>query len=306
MNRYEAVNALDLGQSPTQREIRLAYYGIDKAVRTQDFQGEEKLSARVLGLRSHAREARDYLLSGGSGSMGADGILGRVGRGKPKGETIKVSAQEDARARLTGLDIVRRCIASYREDQVGRVRGSLMAFLLCVVVGFVCVRFLRAMPRVAVMLVLVAVIVAASVVLTGAQHESRAARAHLLSIDDLMHGLKVSLGIPDPEYVPPEERERETGPARLWKRVRAWARRVADWFLRAVGRRERERQESLQDHVVVQDRLVGAPRQPAEPAEPEGLDEVEEPGESGELPAVRDEEVIDSRDARTGGGVAGR
>lgn len=252
MNRYEAINVLDLEQSPTSREIRLAYYGIDQAVRSQDFTGQDKLSARVLGLRTHAREARDFLLSGKADTKGAGGILGRVAKARPKGETLKVSAEEDARARLDGLDIVRRCIGSYREDQMGKVRGSLTALVLCVVVGFITVRYLRAMPRIAAMLVLVAIIVAASVVLTGAQHESRAARTHLLAIDDLMHALKVKLGIPDPDYVSPQERERETGLARLWKGIRDLARGVADWFSRLLRRQERKERPDAQQHQDAQ------------------------------------------------------
>ena len=227
LNKYEALRALDLDETANEQDVRLAYYGIDKAISSQSFEDEGKVTTLVDTFKAYSLDARDFLLANGVDADGNDGMVDRVFRRKVKTEKLKVSAADDAWARLSGFDLLRGRLLSMRENELSKIRSCIVALVLCVVVSFITIRFLRATPRFVVEGVLLAIIIFASVVLTDAQKWSKIVKAHVTDIDDRAHALKEKLGIDDPDYVPPEQRVEGNAFTRFWGRVCAAFSRLA-------------------------------------------------------------------------------
>ena len=103
--------------------------------------------------------------------------------------------------------------------------------LVCVVAGFIALRYVRAIPaRITIFAAIAVAAVASSTGFTASHLQCRSARRYLLDIDARIRDLRVALGIEEP---PSEEDERSGGIVgwfkRLWERVREWwqARREA-------------------------------------------------------------------------------
>lgn len=237
MNRLEALHALDLDETATDSDVRLAYYGIAKAVSSQDFSGEDQIQGRVDGFLAHAKEARDYLLANGAvKSKRTGGMVDKVLRARPKEEKIKVSALDDKWARLSGLQQLRVFLLSYRDHEQTLRNRSVLILIACIVASFIMIRYLRAAPRVVAIALLAVIAVFGSTVFTTSQVRCRHARSHLLDLDERIQGLSADLGLEtnEPDRMLPAKAE--SAPARAWHAI------VAKWH--ALTARWRARRES--------------------------------------------------------------
>ena len=210
VNRFEALNVLGLDEQASDVDIRLAYYGVQKAVESHDLSDNEHLVVRVNALRDRAKEARDFLLTHGTGaprpgsSAGprrTGGVVGAAfGRKKRAPEKLSVTSDEEKKARLDGLEAVRVCLLTYRDGQASRRLTCLVVILICIVVGFIVLRYIRAMPpRIASFSVIAVAAIAGSTGFTAAHLQCRSVKRHLLEIDETIHGLRVDLGLDDPD-----------------------------------------------------------------------------------------------------------
>ena len=204
VNRYEALNALGLEEGAGEQDVRLAYYGLQKAVATQDFSDKDKLAARVEAQLARAKECRDFLLENGTGAAGkagrSGGVAARVLGGRKRApQKLEITAERDKQARLAGLERLRINLLTYRDHEASHRLTCLVAILLCVVVGFIAFRYVRVLAPRAMLLVAVCVAaIASSTGFTSAHLQCRAARRHLLDIDERIHALRVELGIEEP------------------------------------------------------------------------------------------------------------
>lgn len=210
VNRFEALNVLGLDEQASDGDIRLAYYGVQKAIESHDFSDNEHLVVRVGALRDRAKEARDFLLThgtgaptpgGSSGPRRTGGVVGAAfGRKKRAAEKLSVTSDEEKKARLDGLEAIRVCLLTYRDGQASRRLSCLVVILICIVVGFIVLRYIRAMPpRIASFSVIAIAAIAGSTGFTTAHLQCRSVKRHLLDIDERIHELRVDLGLDDPD-----------------------------------------------------------------------------------------------------------
>lgn len=270
VNRYEALHALGLDETATERDVRLAAYGIEKALASQTFQGEDKLCRAFEAIGRHCQEARAYLLTHKKSVKGDDGLLGSVFKKKVPESKLSISAEESAGACIKGYQLVQIRMISMREHHLSRVRSCVPALLLCIVVGFIMIRYLRGTPRYAVGCLLLAVIICVSVVLTDSSRQIRAIRRHFLDMDQKIQELGVRYGlVPErliqltlasPWYVRAWRRVRRLF-HRLYVRLRVWL-----WRRRkaAAKRGQTRAQALLPAGMQGQTRKTGQP-QTAEP-----------------------------------------
>ena len=66
MNRFEALNVLGLEEGASQQDVRLVYYGVRKAVETQDFTTNDRILMSVTAMRERVKEAHDFLIANGT------------------------------------------------------------------------------------------------------------------------------------------------------------------------------------------------------------------------------------------------
>ena len=245
VNRFEALHILDLDETATDEDVRLAYYGIDKALRSQAFDENERLWPRVRGFGDHAREARDFLLANGAKAAGGAGAaMGRAFRAtKKRGERLRVSAEDEAWARLSGLQSLRAFVLSYRDGQLSTRRTALMVLAACVVASFFALRFLRGMPRIVGFCVLAVVAVAGSTALTTSMRQCAYVRDVVDAMDRDILRLRVRLGIaeePDDDADGGAQAS-DDGANALVRWWRALCRRVRAWAARRREAREARR-----------------------------------------------------------------
>ena len=191
MNRFEALHTLGLEENASDDDVRLAFYGLEKAIKAFDFSDSERIAARVEGLLGRAREAKRFLLNARNQTIARKV---RAYASKQRGKLV-VTPVREREARLHGLEQLRALLVSYHGDERNKRRASILTLVVCVVVGFVALRYLRGTPRVAAFAVLGAVAVGGSTVLTAAHLQVRKARAHVLELDDAIAGLRRELGL---------------------------------------------------------------------------------------------------------------
>ncbi len=195
MNRFEALHALGLEENASEEDVRLAYYGLEKAVGAFDFSDSERIDQRVKGMVEHAKESRNFLLSVRNQTVARKV---RSFAAKQRGK-LSVTPVEEKTARLHGLEQLRGVIVSYHSEERSKRRGSIIALLACIVVGFIGIRYLRGGPRVVAFSIIGAIAVAGSTILTASHLQVRKARAHVLELDDAIAGLRRELGLEPPE-----------------------------------------------------------------------------------------------------------
>jgi hypothetical protein len=197
MNRFEALHALGLDESATGEDVRLAYYGFEKAVKAEDFSDSERIDNLVQGSLQRAKDARDFLLNPHNRALGGM----KTNRSASRGASVKVTRSEEQAARLKGSEQLRLVLVSYLSDQRFRRRNAILWLVLCIAVGFVVLRYLRATPRYVAFAVLGAAAIAGSTVLTTSHLQVRRSRAHVLQLDEKIERLKRALGLvpEDPE-----------------------------------------------------------------------------------------------------------
>lgn len=195
MNRFEALHALGLEENASEEDVRLAYYGLEKAVSAFDFSDSERIDQRVKGMVEHAKESRNFLLSVRNQTVARKV---RSFAAKQRGK-LSVTPVEEKTARLHGLEQLRGVIVSYHSEERSKRRGSIIALLACIVVGFIGIRYLRGGPRVVAFSIIGAIAVAGSTMLTASHLQVRKARAHVLELDDAIAGLRRELGLEPPE-----------------------------------------------------------------------------------------------------------
>ena len=179
MNRFEALHALGLEENASEEDVRLAYYGLEKAVGAFDFSDSERIDQRVKGMVEHAKESRNFLLSVRNQTVARKV---RSFASKQRGK-LSVTPVEEKTARLHGLEQLRGVIVSYHSEERSKRRGSIIALLACIVVGFIGIRYLRGGPRVVAFSIIGAIAVAGSTILTASHLQVRKARAHVLAHD---------------------------------------------------------------------------------------------------------------------------
>ncbi len=214
MNRFEALHTLDLDDSANDSDVRIAYHGIIKAAEELQPIDDEQISNRVSRFLEQAEQARDFLLANGTKARRTGGLVNKVMNAGKVQEKLKVSTADDAWARLSGFKQIRSLLLSYRDNAMTWRRDSIIMLVLCVVVGFVAIRYLRAAPRVVASIVMGVLAIAGSSILTTSQLKCRRSRAVLLDIDERIHKLSVSLGIeeePEESSQAPEESPQEPG-----------------------------------------------------------------------------------------------
>ena len=215
MNRFEALHALGLDETATEQDVRLAYYGIAKAVDSQDF-GEEQLAPQVKGMLNRAKQARDFLLVNGTQSGQRVSAASRFAQAakSSKPEKLSITSSEDAQARLTGFDRLRMQLLGYRDTQLSRRNMSIILIVVCIAVGFIVLRYVRAMaPRMTATVIIAIFAIIGSVTLTTAQKHCRTVNAHLLDINARMAELRVKLGIAEPL-------ETDDRPPTIWESIK--------------------------------------------------------------------------------------
>lgn len=212
VNRFEALNVLGLDEQASEDDIRLAYYGLRKAIEAQDFSDNEHIAVRVNALSDRTKEARDFLLTHGTGAPGTSragsasgarrtgGVMGRAFSRKKAPSKLSVTSEEEKKARLDGLESVRVCLLTYRDGQASRRLTCLVVILICIVVGFIVLRYIRAMPpRIVSFSVIAIAAIAASTGFTASHLQCRNTKKHVMAIDEQIAELRHDLGLDDPE-----------------------------------------------------------------------------------------------------------
>lgn len=191
MNRFEALHTLGLEENATDDDVRLAYYGLEKAATAFDFSDSDQIAHRVSGMLDRAKESRTFLLNARNQTV-ARKVQSYSAKQRGK---VAVTPVEEQTARLHGLEKLRALLISFLYNERSRRRTSIFVLIGCIVVSFVILRYLRGMPRVAVFAVLGAVAIAGTTVFTAALLQVRKARAHVASIDGKIAELRTALGL---------------------------------------------------------------------------------------------------------------
>ena len=199
MNRFEALNILGLEEGASEQDVRLAYYGLEKAVESCDFGDSEQLATASENMLLRAGRARDFLLSD------RHQTAARKSRSAPAAKSSKklqVSAEQQKTVLLRGFEKLRNLFLSFLENDRTKVRYSLVVIALVIVACFIVIRFLRAAPRYVAVGILAAFAVTASVILTTSQLRVRKTRGFLAGLEERIELLKRELGLveePEPD-----------------------------------------------------------------------------------------------------------
>jgi|GEM_PF-2500985 len=202
MNRFEALHALGLEDGASDEDVRLACYGIEKAVASFDLSEEENLARRAEGLVDHARASKKYLLSSRS-KTAARKVHEHSANRKAR---LNVTPVEEKAARLRGYERLRLQFVSYFNGERGKRRGSVILLVVCIVVSFILLRYLRGMPRVVGFGVIGAAAIAGSTILTQAHMQVKKVKPYILDIDARILALRQELGL-----VPREDEQDDAG-----------------------------------------------------------------------------------------------
>ncbi len=193
MNRFEALNVLNLEETASEDDVKLAYYGIEKAVEETDYGEDPKVVGQVEGMLNRAREARDFLLNPRNRTS-ARQVRSYTDR-RNKGP-VKVSRTEAQTARLHGLERLRTTLVSILGNERYRRNCSIASLLGCVVVGFIILRYLRLMQlRIIAFIVLAAAAIAGSTILTNSQMQIRRLKPYVVDLDSKILDLRLDLGL---------------------------------------------------------------------------------------------------------------
>lgn len=192
MNRFEALNTLGLEETATDDDVRLAFYGLEKAVQSTAYGDDPRVNGQVDGLMNRAKEARDFLLSSRNKSAAT---RVRSYTDKRRGP-VKVSPMEAKTAQLHGYERLRTLLMSVLSNERHKRNMSILALLLCVVVGFVLLKYLRLMQvRIVAFIILAAVAIAGSSILTSSQLRIRKLKPYVLDLDAVIINLRRDLGL---------------------------------------------------------------------------------------------------------------
>ena len=195
MNRFEALHTLGLEDGATDDEIRLAYYGIERSIEPNEFADIESVRRSAAGLLDRAKQSRDYLLDLNANKTAAQMVVERA-VGRKKKPKLSITAEQDKRARLNGLEKMRLIAVSHLDSQRTARNMSILAIVICIIVSFVVLRYIRAMqPRVLIFTVIAIVAVVASTILTTSLMGVRKSKAHVVALDERIDDLKRKLGI---------------------------------------------------------------------------------------------------------------
>lgn len=192
MNRFEALNILGLEEAATDDDVRLAFYGLEKAVQSTAYGDDPRVNGQVDGLMNRAKEARDFLLSNRN-KTAATRV--RAYTDKRRGP-VKVSPIEAKTAQLHGYERLRTLLMGVLSNERYKRNMSILALLICVVVGFILLKYLRLMqPRIIAFIILAAVAIAGSSILTSAQMRIRRLKPYVLDLDAVIINLRLELGL---------------------------------------------------------------------------------------------------------------
>lgn len=193
MNRFEALNVLGLDETASDDDVKLAYYGLEKAVSTTEYGEDPKVTGQVEGLLNRAREARSFLLNPRN-KVAARQV--RSYTDKRRDTPVKVSSVEEKTARLHGYERLRITLVAILGNERHRRNTSIAVLVGCIVVGFILLRYLRLMQvRIVAFIVLAAVAIAGSTILTNSQLQIRRLKPHVLALDEKILKLRKSLGL---------------------------------------------------------------------------------------------------------------
>lgn len=204
MNRFEALHTLGLEDGASDEDVRLACYGIEKAAASIDLSEEEHLARRAEGLVDHAKASKKYLLSNRSKTAARKVHEHSVNR-KAR---LSVTPLQEKQARLNGYERLRLQFVSYYNGERSKLRGSIILLVVCIVVSFILLRYLRGMPRIVGFGVIGAAAIAGSTILTSSWMQVKKVKPYVLDIDDRILALRRELGL-----VPEEEEEGQEGQA---------------------------------------------------------------------------------------------
>ena len=205
MNRFEAQNTLGLEENPDERDVRLAFYGIDKTVDPSEFWDTERLQQRIQNYYDRAKTARDFLLDSLRKAQGKS----RFFKGKQESQAISATSEEVKSSRLYGLKRLSGIVVGYMNENKARRAWCIGIIGICIVLSFIVLRYLRATPRVWAFIVIAAAAITASTLLTTSIIQIRKSRAHALEIDGRIEELEIELGLREPEDSEEENAEHE-------------------------------------------------------------------------------------------------
>ena len=204
MNRFEALHALGLEEGSSDDDVTMALYGIEKASKRYDFSDVEPLQRRVERSVQTARDAKKFMFNAHNRASAKQVLSFKE---KPR-EKLRVTALESRRALLSGTEFVRRQVCIYLGTQQDNRRNSILALVLCVVVGFILLRYVRVLvARMTMFGVLAVAAVIGSTVLTRSILTIRKVKAHLVEIDDDIAAYRHDLGLDDDDKAAEEEDE---------------------------------------------------------------------------------------------------
>lgn len=193
MNRFEALNVLNLQETASEDDVKLACYGIEKAVEQTDYGTDPKVVGQVEGMLNRVREARAFLLNPRNR---ASARQVRSYTDQRKKAPVKVTSAEANLARLHGLERLRTVLVSILGNERHKRNSSIAALLGCVVIGFIVLRYLRLMQlRIVAFVVLAAVAIAGSTILTNAQMQIRRLKPYVVGLDSKIIALRIKLGL---------------------------------------------------------------------------------------------------------------
>ena len=192
MNRFEALNTLGLEETATDDDVRLAYYGLEKAVESTAYGDDPRVIGQVEGLMNRAKEARSFLLNNRN-KTAATRV--RSYTDKRRGP-VKVSPVEAKTAQLHGYERLRTLLMGVLSNERYKRNMSIFALVMCVVVGFVLLKYLRFMQaRIIAFVILAAVAIAGSTILTNSQLRIRRLKPYVLDLDTVIINLRLDLGL---------------------------------------------------------------------------------------------------------------
>ena len=120
--------------------------------------------------------------------------------GRKKAEKMEITAERDRQARLAGLERMRINLLVYRDHEAQHRLTCFVTIVLAIVVGFVALRYVRVVaPRAIIMVAVAAAAIASSTGFTSAHMQCRAAKRHILDVDERIHQLRVQLGMEEEE-----------------------------------------------------------------------------------------------------------
>lgn len=207
MNRFEALNILGLSDKATEDDVRLSYYGIKKAAEMFDFSEFDQAEQRVDNMLSRATAANKFLLSTHNMSSARKAQVQAERKGKSaKKQKLTITATEARESELKGLERVRGALIQYLDKEETIRRSCIIILVICVVVGFIGIRYFRGAIRAWAFGIIGLVAIGASSVVTNAHLHIKKIRSYIELVDEEILAHKIALGLEsDPNAAPKEE-----------------------------------------------------------------------------------------------------